>query len=522
MLLVGLVSGVALRKSKHQRELTVAEQQAAKILAEAKQAADKQAADVIAQGKEQAQSYRDNSEAELTLQREDIEAREGRIKQRESTQTLVEARLDDRAHDLDGVNAELTASKQVLSEQHATADQLAQEREATLSAVGDLDFITAQQMVLNRTAGELKAEQDVEIRELDEDNLASADKEARDIMMEAIQRGPVDEAREHNEHIVVIPDNDSRNKIVGRDSQNLRLIETLTGTDLVFDPEDKTMLYISTHDPIRRETARVAISALIATSRVSVATIESQVVAAQKDVMRDLWESGERVVSKLHIGFMHPDLIKLLGRMKYRTSYGQNVLAHSVEVAQLAGVMASELGFDVRNAKRSGLLHDIGKAIDHEIEGTHVEIGAELARAYDEDPVVVNAIEASHGDVEKTSPIAVLIATADAISGARPGARSESAEDYINRLRSLEKIANDHEGVSDSYAIQAGREIRIVVKPQMLNDEQSEELTRDVRDQIENDLTYPGKIKVTTIRQYQAVQHVGEVEKKKSKKKKRA
>lgn len=519
MLIIGLVLGAVLRNSKHQHELTQATQQADQILADAKAEADQKAADVINSGKEQAQSYQDNSEAELTSQREDIEAREVRIKQRESTQTLVEARLDDRNHDLDGFNTELNQSEQTLKDKQAQANDLDKKRNETLSQVADLDYLSAQQMVRNRTAGELKAEQDVEVREIDEDSLATADKNARDIMIEAIQRGPIDEAREHNEHTVVIPDNDSRSKIVGHEGQHIRLIETLTGTDLVFDPEDKTMLYISTHDPIRRETARVAIEALIATRRVSVNSIETQVNSALRDVMHDLWETGERVVSKLRLGFMHPDLIKLIGRMKYRTSYGQNVLAHSVEVAQLAGIMASELNLDVRVAKRSGLLHDIGKAIDHEIEGTHVEIGTELAKAYKEDPVVINAIEASHGDVEKTSPIAVLIAAADSISGARPGARSESAEDYVNRLRSLEKIANDHEGVSDSYAIQAGREIRIVVKPQILNDDQSVELTKQVRDQIEDELTYPGKIKVTTIRQYQAVQHVGEEEKKKKRKK---
>ncbi|WP_191982274.1 ribonuclease Y [Secundilactobacillus paracollinoides] len=523
MLVIGLIIGGASRRHQYRAEIANAKQQAEALRDKARADAKQQASAYLAKAKTTIQTERDNSEAEITDQQTDVTNRVNRVEQRKTSLDQMAERLDQRQSAIDDTNNEVKAERNLLAQKRHEASELSHKRQEAIAERAELQPEAAQQMIRDETTQQLANEKDATVRELTDNAEASADKAARNLIIESIQRGPVDLPREHAEHTVLVPTNDTKTKLVGRDGQHIRLLESLTGTDLVFDTEQPNVLIISTHDPVRRETARIAIESLLASRKITAANIEKQVLTAENDVLKDLRQTGEKAVSSLKIGFMHPDFMKLIGRLKFRTSYGQNMLSHSIEVAQMCGVMASELGENVRLAKRAGLLHDIGKSIDHEIEGTHVEIGAALAKAYGEDPVVINAIAAHHGDVEGTSPIATLVATADSVSGSRPGARSESVEEYINRLHSLEKIANDHTGVQDSYAIQAGCEIRIVVQPKVLDDDASAKLTNDVKDQIERDLTYPGKIKVTTIRELRAVEYVGDKPtKKKSKKKKRA
>ncbi|WP_056947333.1 ribonuclease Y [Secundilactobacillus odoratitofui] len=521
-LVVGLLAGSLFHRQQSRHELEVANQKATALQQAAHQDAVKQAEKYLAKAKTEIQSDRRATELELADQQTDIESRQRRVEQRQTTLEQMGSRLDQRQKGLEDAQTGLDENRDQLNQTRSQARQLFTDRQTEVANRAELTVNDAKDQIRNQTAAQLQQEADVTVRELTDNAEASADKAARNLIVEAIQRGPVDWPREHAEHTVLVPTNDTKSKLIGREGQHIRLLESLTGTDLIFDPDQPNLLVISTHDPVRRETARIAIESLLASRKITAAAIEKQVQTAQNDVLKDLRQTGERAVSLLKIGFMHPDFMKIIGRLKYRTSYGQNVLNHSIEVAQMTGVLAAELGEDVRLAKRAGLLHDIGKAIDHEIEGTHVEIGVALATAFGEDPVVINAIAAHHGDVEVTSPISTLVAVADAVSGSRPGARSESVEEYINRLHSLEKIANDQHGVQESYAIQAGREIRIVVQPKVLDDKASAQLTENVKDQIERDLTYPGKIKVTTIRELRAVEYVGDKPAAKKKKKKRA
>lgn len=519
---LGLVVGGLSRRRQYQQDIATAKQKAQALQDAAAIDANQRAKAYLMRAKESVNTDRLATEDELTNQMADIEARRDRMAQRHETLNQQERRLNQRQAHIDDTQVELDDSKQLLEKARTVADALTDQRQIEVAKQAELDLITAQQMIRNQTARELSQEAESTVRELSDNAEASADKTARSLIIEAIQRGPVDWPREHFEHTVLVPTSEAKSRLIGKEGQHIRLLESLTGTDLIFDPDQTNVLQISTHDPIRRETTRIAIESLLASRRITATTIEKEVLSAENEVLKDLRQTGERVVSALKIGFMHPELIKIVGRLKFRTSYGQNVLSHSVEVAQMAGVMAAELGEDVRLAKRAGLLHDIGKAVDHEIEGTHVELGVGIAETYDENPVIINAIASHHGDVDITSPISVLVAAADSVSGARPGARSESVEEYINRLKNLEAIANAHKGVQESYAIQAGREIRIVVKPQELDDQASVTLTNNVKDQIEKDLTYPGKIKVTTIRELRAVEYVGDRPTKKKKKRKRA
>lgn len=522
LLVIGLVLGYLVRQHKHRQELMAVQAQARDIIAQATEKAKKQVSKLQADSRHDTLAYQQSVKDELTEQQSDIAVREQRRQQREQLLGQMAVRLDDQTAMLDERSQANRDQRQAIHLLHDQATTLREDREKTLADRAELDVKGAQDTVLQHTELELKRDRDVEIKALNDNAVASAERWAKDVVLSATESGPQDLPKEHMEHTVVVPNGEIRSKIIGRDGQHIRLLETLTGTDLIFVPDDNSTLFISTHDPIRREVARVALTNLIASRRISANQIETQVENAQRDVNHSLWETGEQTVSLLHVGWMHPDLMKLIGRLKYRTSYGQNVLLHSIEVAQLTGAMAARLGYNTRLARRAGLLHDIGKAIDHEVEGTHVEIGTEFAQKYGEDEVVINAIAAHHGDVEKTSPLSDLVAAADAVSGARPGARSESVEDYINRLRALEQIANEQTGVAESYAIQAGRELRIVVKPQELDDKAAANLTKEVAKQIEDKLTYPGKIKVTTIRQLAAVEYIGDEKKKKKKRKKKA
>ncbi|MEJ6400077.1 ribonuclease Y [Nicoliella lavandulae] len=509
MVFVGIAGGVVASNKQTSKKLAQAKRDADDYLATKLAHIENKKQRIIKKNHRSTAEYQQTILEDLNTQRADNVTRETRIRQHDEYLRQLANRIDDDEIRFNEIKATNAQNKQHVKETLAHADQLIVDRHAVLNQRSLLDDETVKQMVLDDTKTELDRERDVEVKYMTESTETYANRIADNVIIEAIQRGPEDVPRSHIERTVNVPNAETRNRLLSHDEQHLRLIETLTGTQLMFDPDEYLLLHIVTHDPIRREIVRRALNALIVSRQINNANIETQVNNARHNVNDELRETGEDVVLSLHLGAMHPDLMKIIGRLKFRTSYGQNVLYHSIEVAQIAGVLASELGLDARMARRAGMLHDIGKAIDHEVEGTHVELGVKIAETYHENPIVVNAIAAHHGDVEPISLIATLISTSDAISGARPGARSESVEEYVSRLKNLEKIADAQKGVKESYAIQAGREIRIIVNPKELNDEEMSKMTQKVRDQIEQDLTYPGKIKVTSIRKLSAVQYVG-------------
>ncbi len=498
-ILVGAFVGSMYRKKVAEAEIGSAEQEAKRIVSEAIKTAEAKKKEAILEGKDEVHRLRNESEKELADRRKEVQRQERRIQQKEET---LDKKLD---------NVELKEEKVAKKMKDAEAklaevETIKKSQFEMLERISGYTVDQAKAYLLSQLESELSHEKSLKIMEFEQQLKDEQEKKARNIISLAIQRLAADQVAEATVSVVPLPNDEMKGRIIGREGRNIRAIETLTGVDLIIDDTPEAIT-LSSFEPVRREIARLSLEKLISDGRIHPARVEEMVEKARREVEATIKHEGERAVLESGVNGVHPELIKLLGRLRYRTSYGQNVLNHSLEVAYLSGIIASELGMDPTIAKRAGLLHDIGKALDHEIEGSHIEIGVDMARKYKESDAVIHAIHAHHGDIEAKTVVACIVQAADAISAARPGARRENLENYIKRLQKLEEVASSFNGVDTSFAIQAGREIRIMVKPEVVSDDNMASLARDICKKIEEELEYPGQIKVNIIRESRSVDY---------------
>ncbi|WP_090793782.1 ribonuclease Y [Pelagirhabdus alkalitolerans] len=506
ILIVGIVVGYLIRKSIAEKKISSAEELAKQIVQEGHRNAEVAKKEALLEAKDENHKFRQEAEQELRERRVELQKQENRLMQKEENLDRKDETLDKRESMQEKRDQSLAEKQQQIEEMEGKVEAMLQEQQAELERISGYTSDQAKQIILERVEKEVSHESALIIKESENRAKEEADKKAKEILSLAMQRCAADHVAETTVSVVNLPNDEMKGRIIGREGRNIRTLETLTGIDLIIDDTPEAVI-LSGFDPVRRETARIALEKLVQDGRIHPARIEEMVDKARREVDEYIREVGEETTFEVGVHGLHPDLIKIIGRLKYRTSYGQNVLKHSIEVAHLSGLLAAELGQDVNLAKRAGLLHDMGKAIDHEVEGSHVEIGKELAVKYKEDEVVINAIASHHGDEEPTSIISILVASADALSAARPGARSETLENYIKRLEKLEEISESYAGVEKSFAIQAGREVRIMVKPDEIDDLESTRVARDIRKQIESELNFPGHIKVTVIRETRSVEY---------------
>ena len=476
-----------------------AEDRAREIIDEAVKTAETKKREAMLEAKEESIRVKNDLDKEVKERRAEIQRSERRVVQKEEN-------LDKKLESIERREAGFAAKEEEINKQKAQIAKLNEERLQELERISGLTSEQAKEYLLKTVEEDVKLDTAKLIKEMENKAKEEADKKAKDYVVTAIQKCAADHVAETTISVVQLPNDEMKGRIIGREGRNIRTLETMTGVDLIIDDTPEAVI-LSGFDPIRREVARIALEKLIVDGRIHPARIEEMVEKAQKEVETMIREEGEAATLEVGVHGIHPELVRLLGRMKFRTSYGQNALKHSIEVAQLSGLLAAEIGVDVRTAKRAGLLHDIGKSVDHDMEGSHIQIGVDLCRKYKESPIIINAVEAHHGDVEPESLIACIVQAADTISAARPGARRETLDTYTNRLKQLEDISNGFKGVEKSFAIQAGREIRIMVVPEQISDADMVLLARNIAKQIEFELEYPGQIKVNVIRESRATDY---------------
>lgn len=498
-LVAGSIAGYAYRRNIAEAKVAKAEDSVKRLIEDAQKRAEAIKKETVLEAKEEVLRLRNEFERETKERRNELQRTEKRLSQREE---LLDKKLDN----IETKEEQLNKKQKELQKQKEDMDLLQKQEIEQLEKVSGLSRDDAKELLMEKVEQEAKRDVAILVRDIETRAKDEADKKARNIIANAIQKCAADHVAENTVSVVPLPNDEMKGRIIGREGRNIRTLETATGIDLIIDDTPEAVI-LSGFDPIRREVARIALEKLILDGRIHPARIEEMVAKAQKEVETQIREAGEQAVFDVGIHSLHPEIVKLLGRLKFRTSYGQNVLKHSLEVANLAALMAAELGADIKLAKRAGLLHDIGKAVDHEVEGPHIQIGADLAKKYRESQDVIHAIQAHHGDVEAKTIEAVLVQSADAISAARPGARRETLENYIKRLEKLEEIANSFAGVEKSFAIQAGREIRIIVKPEDVDDAGTHLMAKDIVKKIEKDLDYPGQIKVNVIRETRSIDY---------------
>ncbi len=499
MNIASFFGGIAYRKKISEAELGSAEEMAKKIVEEAEKGANSRKREILLEAKEESQRLRQAADAEIKDRRRELSIQERRINQKEEN-------LDKKTDSLEKKEQSLTQKMRDLEKKEAKIAEIQQQQLESLEKISGMTREEARQILFRDIESQTRHEAAIMVKEIEQQAKENADKNAKNIVAMSIQKVAADHVAETTVSVVALPSDEMKGRIIGREGRNIRALETLTGVDLIIDDTPEAVI-LSSFDPIRREVARVALEKLIVDGRIHPARIEETVEKARHEVEAVIKQEGEAATFETGVHGLHPELIKLLGKLKFRTSYGQNVLKHSIEVSHLAGVMAGELGADVTMAKRAGLLHDIGKAVDHEIEGSHVTIGSDIAKKYKENNDIIHAIAAHHGDVDAETLIAQLVQAADAISAARPGARRENLETYIKRLEKLEEIANDFDGVDKSFAIQAGREVRIMVKPDNVDDAGMVLIGKEIVKRIESELEYPGQIKVSLIRETRAIDY---------------